>query len=150
MADYENGEEKELDLSDDKVVSKYKAAAEICNSELASRILRPHHDRRLQAVVGPPWLPLGCRGWGGGGAGTASQQSQARQRLQEAQQQEHAPLLLTDGCVARGVCCRGCCRVRVLLRRRGDRCCGGGLQGWRQGGGPVQAGRRHHQHVSVS
>lgn len=29
----ENGEQAELDLSDDKVVTKYKAAAEICNSE---------------------------------------------------------------------------------------------------------------------
>jgi hypothetical protein len=27
-----NGEERELDLSDDKVVTKYKASAEICNS----------------------------------------------------------------------------------------------------------------------
>jgi len=32
---HENGEERELDLSDDKVVTKYKAAAEICNSESA-------------------------------------------------------------------------------------------------------------------
>lgn len=32
MADYENGEVQDLDLSDDKVVTKYKAAAEICNS----------------------------------------------------------------------------------------------------------------------
>jgi hypothetical protein len=33
MADFENGEQPDLDLSDDKVVTKYKAAAEICNSE---------------------------------------------------------------------------------------------------------------------
>jgi hypothetical protein len=32
-------EEQELDLSDDKVVTKYKAAAEICNSELLKRLV---------------------------------------------------------------------------------------------------------------
>lgn len=31
-------EDQELDLSDDKVVTKYKAAAEICNSELSKHI----------------------------------------------------------------------------------------------------------------
>jgi hypothetical protein len=30
-------EDQELDLSDDKVVTKYKAAAEICNSKLLKR-----------------------------------------------------------------------------------------------------------------
>lgn len=33
MSDHENGEERDLDLSDDKVVTKYKEAAVICNSE---------------------------------------------------------------------------------------------------------------------
>lgn len=32
-------EDQELDLSDDKVVTKYKAAAEICNSEFLNCIL---------------------------------------------------------------------------------------------------------------
>eukprot|EP00878_Enallax_costatus_P000747 GHUV01000864.1.p1 GENE.GHUV01000864.1~~GHUV01000864.1.p1 ORF type:complete len:391 (+),score=130.92 GHUV01000864.1:106-1278(+) len=34
----ENGEQVELDLSDDKVVTKYKAAAEICNKAIAAVI----------------------------------------------------------------------------------------------------------------
>eukprot|EP00775_Hariotina_reticulata_P003729 gene3729-3990_t len=37
MAD-ENNEQQELDLSDDKVVTKYKAAAEICNKAIAAVI----------------------------------------------------------------------------------------------------------------
>lgn len=36
MADFENGEQPDLDLSDDKVVTKYKAAAEICNKAIAA------------------------------------------------------------------------------------------------------------------
>ncbi len=49
MADYENGEQPELDLSDDKVVTKYKAAAEICNSEC---LLEQRGDRRPGVAAG--------------------------------------------------------------------------------------------------
>ena len=53
MADIENGEQPELDLSDDKVVTKYKAAAEICNSECLPAKQRRLGDRR-------PGVASGC------------------------------------------------------------------------------------------
>jgi hypothetical protein len=52
MADIENGEQPELDLSDDKVVTKYKAAAEICNSEFAPASVNWIETRRLVSQLG--------------------------------------------------------------------------------------------------
>lgn len=52
MADIENGEQPELDLSDDKVVTKYKAAAEICNSEFPPGSVNWIETRRLVSQLG--------------------------------------------------------------------------------------------------